>query len=223
MVLCPAEQSWRESVIGDNNDTETLYSHYCYVTTAFNNHSFVVACSPFIVTAKTKEYLHGPSYRPRGNITHDAKCCGCIFKETMVNFNGREKECSCCSSVSTHRNCSRCKCEKAPSGIVAKAAFTIVLFKKNNDIVLRSDGSSWCEDSRSHRQWRSLDMWRAVRRTLRLPRWLEAHFSGFSWLKVFVGKICDLKVSKTLQRRIGTRYHYLISLRSFLLDCVNLS
>lgn len=30
-------------MIGNDTDTEPLYSYYCYVTTVFNNHSFLVA------------------------------------------------------------------------------------------------------------------------------------------------------------------------------------
>lgn len=41
-------------MIGIDTDTEPLYSYYCYVTTVFNNHSFVVAEVTFIVTAKQK-------------------------------------------------------------------------------------------------------------------------------------------------------------------------
>lgn len=45
----------------------------------------------------------------------------------------------------THRNCSRCRCEKAPSGTAVKAAFTIVLFTQTTTSPSMGSMIWWCD------------------------------------------------------------------------------
>lgn len=61
--------------MGDDTDPEPLHPYYCYVTTALNNHSFLVAA----VLSCHCRCLRAVQYQPRRNVPACVKCWDYVF------------------------------------------------------------------------------------------------------------------------------------------------